>query len=75
MKLGNGSIHNQKVKRELEVELLKRMDAMLTQLRADFEDKFEDDDGSDQGWCPTEDMPEYPGREYYHLYYTWGKKN
>ncbi len=67
---GRPNVHNQKVQRELETELLKRMDAMLTELRSDFEDRFEEDDGTCEEWCPDEDMPDWPGSNYYHLYYT-----
>ncbi len=69
-KLGRPSVHNQRVQRELETELLKRLDVLLTELRTEFEDKFEDDTGNNKEWCPEEDMPEWPGRKYGHLYYT-----
>ena len=68
--LGQGSIHNQKVARELETELLKRFDVVLKELRTEYEDRFEDDDGSNKELCPEEDMPEWPGMMYAHLYYT-----
>ena len=69
-RMGAGSIHNQKVQRELETELLKRMNVVVKELRAEYEEKFEDDDGTNKELCPEEDMPPWPGREYYHLYYT-----
>lgn len=70
VRMGMGSVHNQKVRRELETELLKRMDVVLKGLRTEYEEKFEDDDGSNKELCPEEDMPDWPGAEYYHLYYT-----
>ena len=69
-KLGTPSVHNQKVQRELETELLKRFKVLLEQLREEYADEFEDDDGNNKEWCPEEDMPEWPGKEYGHLYYT-----
>lgn len=69
-KLGMPSVHNQKVQRELETELLRRFGAVLEQLRVEYADKFEDDDGNNKELCPEEDMPAWPGIEFGDLYYT-----
>lgn len=67
---GTPSIRNQKIQRELEVDFLKRLDSLLKELRTEYEEKFEEDDGKETEWCSEADMLDYPGGNCDRLYYT-----